>query len=407
MNIIVFTGFFFPVQSPPSTCIKKYLDELCKNHQIVVVCPAQTRINQPMNFPYKIYQISNWVNNLRVCANDNKANNQFLTISKIIYFITRMLGIFGDMFTFPTRNSWLINEYINLFEKINKYNHIDVIISVSSPPCSHIAARNIKIKHPNIKWISYFTDPYTYYDPFYSWVLFKSKRRKDNFNTELSIYKKSDFSILTEELFPIAENKFCQSYPHIRPFSYTLSEFKGGVSHPLTNRVKLVYAGALRKNIRNPEFALSVLAKVTGIEVAIYQAGDCQDIINKYLTDFVEVHGLVDRNHYEKIICCESNVLINIGNSTSLQAPSKLLELVSTGKPVINFYVKKDSQFQLIEKYPIGLNVGLDDENASDMVYSFCQKHKDEIIQYGELKSIFPEYSFDNQISQLAGIIEG
>ena len=39
-----------------------------------------------------------------------------------------------------------------------------------------------------------------------------------------------------------------------------------------------------------------------------------------------------------------------------------MFELLSTGLPILNFYYRKDSQFEIIEKYPLGINVRIDGE---------------------------------------------
>ena len=74
------------------------------------------------------------------------------------------------------------------------------------------------------------------------------------------------------------------------------------------------------------------------------------------------------RNQYKENIICygrvpkdvvmgaigDADVLINIGNSISNQLPSKLLEYIGTGKPIINFYrINNDTSNHYLSKYPL------------------------------------------------------
>ena len=164
---------------------------------------------------------------------------------------------------------------------------------------------------------------------------------------------------------------------------------------------KLVYAGALNKEIRNPEYALSVLRNVSRIDLYLYQAGDCNDIIDRYASSHIKVNGLLQRDQYVDLICNKADILVNIGNNSKLQAPSKLLELLSTGKPILNFYYYKDSQYEMIEKYPLGLNVGRDDECVVRKIQDFCDNMKGRSMDIDMIKNIFPENSIENQLNKL------
>ena len=105
------------------------------------------------------------------------------------------------------------------------------------------------------------------------------------------------------------------------------------------------------------------------------------------------------------MICYEYDILLNVGNACTNQMPSKMLELLSTGRPILNFYYNKDSQYEMIEKYPLGLNVGIDDANVVEKVGDFCNKMKGKQISYDEVKSLYPECVIDEQLNILEKII--
>ena len=131
-----------------------------------------------------------------------------------------------------------------------------------------------------------------------------------------------------------------------------------GFSNPSMNSkvCKLIFAGTLYMKIRNPEFFLSVISKVKDVSLDLFvRKGECEQIINRYAKDNIHREYFVDKAKYIDMLKYGYDVLVNIGNVSTLQAPSKMLELLSTGKPIINFYFTEDTQFNMIEKYPLGL----------------------------------------------------
>ena len=106
------------------------------------------------------------------------------------------------------------------------------------------------------------------------------------------------------------------------------------------------------------------------------------------------------------MICNEYDVLINIGNNCKNQLPSKTLELLSSGNPIINFYYFKDDQYDMIEKYPLGLNIGRDEEGAIEKVSRFCSLMKGKRLSFEEVEKLYPQNSLLAQNNILKSLIE-
>src|SRR5690606_335842 len=69
----------------------------------------------------------------------------------------------------------------------------------------------------------------------------------------------------------------------------------------------------------------------------------------------VYVHGLVEREIANEAML-QADVLVNIGNQTDYQLPSKVIDYMSTGKPVINLAaIAADSSARLFQTYPSAL----------------------------------------------------
>ena len=169
---------------------------------------------------------------------------------------------------------------------------------------------------------------------------------------------------------------------------------------------KLLYAGSLYARRRNPEFALSVVSRIDGIALDMYVPfGNCDGIIAGYQSGKIKRYPAVDRDRYNELISDECDILVNIGNNVTLQIPSKMLELLSTGRPILNFYQLKDSNYEMIERYPLGLNIGLNDPDAVEKVSFFCKEMKGKQLSFEEVEKLFPENTLSNQLAILERLI--
>lgn len=409
MNIVIITGKYYPVMGPSSACIEKYVELLKHEHKIQIISQKGSfDVNGYEDADLKIICVSNWLNDLRLKSIWNINRNKYIYIYKFLLYVVRVIGGILGLFVYPTRRSWLIKKYYKCLCDIEQKDKVDVIISVSNPVCSHLAAQKFKKSNNSCKWITYTTDPFTFYDAIYKYIPFKRNRRKKNFVTEKKIYNSADYCIFTEELYSLAINEFGVNTGKVICFPYVLSEFSSIINKRgrQSNKTQLIYAGALNKAIRNPEFPLSIISQIADIDCVFYQAGDCDDILQKFANSNIIIKDTVKRLEYLHIICNEADILLNIGNNSSLQAPSKLLELLSTGLPIVNFYYFKNSQYELIEKYPLGLNISRDDVNAKNKLTAFIKEVKGRRLDISMVKTIFPQNTMEIQYNVLKQLIK-
>ena len=69
------------------------------------------------------------------------------------------------------------------------------------------------------------------------------------------------------------------------------------------------------------------------------------------------MHGVVSR---EQALAAtrEADVLVNLGNQTAFQLPSKVVEYAAAGKPVVNIAPhREDSSIEFFQAYPLALNI--------------------------------------------------
>lgn len=419
MNIVVISDSYYPILSPVSSCMNNYIQELKKKHSIDIICPLSRLVsNDIYDQNIKYHFVSNWHNKLRALCNTKIDADIHKRFYSLMLTLIRFYGFLLSFFAFPTRMNWLTQKFYRELKKIEKVHQIDVLISASDPICSHIAAYNYKKNNPHTKWITFSFDPIAsnYYN--YNNILFKKSRIQRLHNLSKSIYNSSDFNITNFELYNQlisdyslhTDKTFCFEYLLSQNINkktkdnFTSTNYKNRIVS--LNTFKFLYAGSLKKQLRNPQQMLSIITSIDNSSLSLFVSGDCDDIINQYKGSGVSVSRLIPRDEYIKLITSQdSDFLINIGNNGSLQMPSKLLELISTGKPLINFYYYKDYSYELVQKYPNGINVWQFDDNAINKITLFCNKKKGTHIDYEILANLYPRNVIQGQMNVLNNLL--
>ncbi len=398
-NIVVISGAFGRKMSPESSSIEKYLREIAKECNVYVVCPKANGNSDSEYEGIHICQVSNYWNSLRAIS-EKKLERGNRVFWKIILNAIRLHGYILSFLVFPTRNKWLIRAYGHALTKLSRDIKIDALISMGGLPCAHYAALMFKKDNPGIKWITYTLDPVTINDDAYEHVLFKRKRRCRYHQMELMFWENADWNLFTEELFSPMKEEFGDIKNNYICFPYVLNKPEIEYEYKSSQRTYLraVYAGALYQNIRNPKRMLEVMSKVKGVRMELYTSGECDGIIREYESDNVQLMGLIPRNEYLKLIYHETDILVNIANSMTLMAPSKFFELLSTGLPIINFYTLQNTNYEMTERYPLGINIGANEENAVEKVQDFCNSVSGKRLSFDEVEKIYPEHSFNKQL---------
>lgn len=411
-NIVIITRRYFPTMSPISAVVDKYIQELKKYYSFHIIAIAGSSDLRKPEDPYiNVYYIKN--NNLirRIRSEENyKINHSKFNFLLLQLFRAR--SAFINLFADGLAYKWEERAYYDTLFEISQSVPIDCIVSVSGDTMyTHKAAQKFKYENKFVNWIPFFTDPYTYQNlMFYPSFFSKKRNKKIRFETESKILSDADHVILVEELLKDALEKFHVPSNKIECFKYVLEDIRNIITPPCNlskkEGINIIYAGAFYKKIRNPESMLKIMSCIKGVSVDMYVTGyECNDILNKYKSNSIRVHEGVNVTRYKQMICYEYDILLNVGNACNNQVPSKMLEYISTGRPILNFYQRKDSQYEMIEKYPIGINIFCEDPNAIYQVQEFCEKMAGKQLPFKELEDLFPDNILSKQVKTFEKIL--
>lgn len=229
-----------------------------------------------------------------------------------------------------------------------KQRRPDVVVSVSLPFTGHLVGLAIKRRY-GVRWVVDIGDPFTFMNetPVNNHKLFSRLNRW----TESKVLQNADYVAVTTQAtkdeylkwFPEIEGRKISVIPPLFVEPVDLEKIPPFFVGP--PKIRLLFAGTLYGKIRNPATLLdlfsALLATSIGERLELHFLGainDCESYFEKYselIGKQIILHGLVQRTTAMRAMK-DATVLVNLGNSTAYQLPSKVVEYVMLGKPVLN-----------------------------------------------------------------------
>jgi len=139
---------------------------------------------------------------------------------------------------------------------------------------------------------------------------------------------------------------------------------------PDDGTIRLVFLGTLYERFREPKFLLRLFADLLNtnlshkLELHFFGVLDgCRKHFEPYqslLGKKLFLHGIVSHRVAAQVMA-EAGILVNLGNETPYQLPSKVVEYASTGKPILNIVKdKKDPSLEILNEFPAALSLFTD-----------------------------------------------
>ncbi len=237
--------------------------------------------------------------------------------------------------------------------------HYDALITVSHPVTAHLVGLALKKRHPSLYWLADIGDPFS----------FMPEPQVNNFK----LYRKRNQAFERKLLsladgITVTNNRCLQKYGEHFPFArHKMHRIPACLPTPnntppqncivLDNRMThLVFAGTLYRGIRNPSFVINLFKRLQTEfkNLCLHFMGkvhDCGDYFNTAIPGLYH-HGEIPQAQVFHVLK-QADLLVNIGNRNTYQTPSKLLEYMQTGKPILNCLPSTDcDQTETIHAYP-------------------------------------------------------
>ena len=146
-------------------------------------------------------------------------------------------------------------------------------------------------------------------------------------------------------------------------------------------KIRLLFCGWLYSGIRSPQYFLDIVSRLDGRFEVTFMGRECELMRERFPIETKATLITMPNQPYDVALqaMADADVLINIGNSVPVHMPSKTLEYINTGKPMVNFYKFADCPtLYYTKRYPLALNLfeeEKDTDSAAARFVRFCEEN--------------------------------
>lgn len=252
----------------------------------------------------------------------------------------------------------------------------DLLISVSLPFTGHLLGLAAKCRFPELRWLADIGDPFAFRIPPPNNTLFYSRK---NFRLERQVLETADVLSVTtlatlhkyREIFGDAAIRNMQVIPPL--LHYNIAEPAKIAANPDAQTIRIGYFGALYSPTRTPDAFLHLLEQTFDLQptwqqrLEVHFYGEIFPEFYDQLTRFpvMRLHGLRPREEVRKAMQ-DMDILLNIGNATDFQLPSKAVDYLASGKPVLNLrYTENDPFADLFGDNELIINIQVENNRVA------------------------------------------
>jgi hypothetical protein len=226
----------------------------------------------------------------------------------------------------------------------------DAVISVGLPFTAQLVGRACKKRFPHLRFIMDVEDPFCFSEEFF--VNNATLYRRLNYKAEYAAFRAADAVALTNRaaaaryaaLFPAFAEKL-RVIPPLYNLPPASRSFPMGSRQP--GEIRLGYFGSFYRKVRTPERTLRLLTVLCErrpewrerLRVHFFGSMEAEfvPLFERFpaLSGCLFFHGLLSREDTASAMQ-EMDALLHIGNTTDYHLPSKSVDYLAAGKPVLN-----------------------------------------------------------------------
>ena len=278
---------------------------------------------------------------------------------------------------------WFFPARRKVLELLRKDSY-DALITVSLPFTGHLIGLAAKRHFPDVHWLADIGDPFTIQaQPLNNSLFYKNLSRR----LEKRVLEQADQLTVTHPAAKRAYHKYFGSVaqkiqlapPLLHPIPPEEPSTKPNplaLPSSIKHGIRLGYFGALYAPVRTPDAFLVLLEKVFLNRpdlIGRLQAHFFGDVFPEFFqklnkAEAVQLHGLQSRQTVRAAMQ-QMDFLLNIGNTTDYQLPSKVVDYLAAGKPVLHLsYVADDPFVAFWGDAPGLLVLKIEPEGVSDVM---------------------------------------
>lgn len=334
---------------------------------------------------------------------NTKAQGNLISLSKK-FLISTMRTSYRFLYWPDGLWYWLPAALLGLYRL--RRNRYDLVVSYSPTFTAHLATLIYRklFSRQCSNWVADYGDPFSVSDtmPPNNLKLY----RKLNYAAERSVVANADCSVFTtNQTLSAYKERFGIFDAVVLPHLVDISTFYSGPplleSSDTAGIISLVYVGGFHKGIREPGAMLSFFEQLVKrypncFALNIYGPSNGCDFST--CKPPIYYHGAVSRATAIELIK-KADCLVNIDNSNCVMVPSKLVEYIATGRPIVNFN-GEGGMIDIMAKYgKTGMVVEIGSEVSDDDIHrvaSFILNKGAKIASWEEVSRVLIEHDISS-----------
>lgn len=152
-------------------------------------------------------------------------------------------------------------------------------------------------------------------------------------------------------------------------------------------KIHLLFCGWLYSDIRSPRYFLDIVSRLDERFEVTFMGRECELLQERFPIQTRAKLITLPNQPYDLALqaMADADVLINIGNSVPVHMPSKTLEYINTGKPMVNFYKFADCPtLYYTKRYPLALNLFEEEKDlaaVTERFVHFCEENIGKLVE--------------------------
>lgn len=360
MRILIITERIYPKPGNNGNLISKLIPHLAEHHHVEILSMAFGK-TEPL--PDTMFGVPvHWA---RDDKRDWKRKYLYPAVSKAVD-----KNGYSDAIS-----SMILTEEIR---RLDAERHFDVLFTMSEPFVSTLSA----LSFPKKKRILYIMDPPAQVcggaDTAYRQKMLPEMLRKQDFILTTPFIREA---LLQNGLEQADKKTETVGFPMITPQTVQPRPVDG-------EKIKLLFCGWLYSDIRSPQYFLDIVSRLDERFEVTFMGRECETLLDRFPIETKATIITLPQQPYETALqaMADADILINIGNSVPVHMPSKTLEYINTGKPMVNFYKIPDCPtLYYTQRYPLCLNLfeAEKDVNLAAQTFTdFCLTQKGKTLDH-------------------------
>lgn len=368
MNLLVLTGALWPSRSNNANLLLKLLPELQKHHDIRIAAPAGSG------------EMPDTIDGRPV----------FWLRERRDLYRRLVIPAIGKL-TDPSGHSDMVQALIlrRELKALRKQWHFDGVLCSMEPFPSALAVSGLK----GVRSFLYLMDPPnvaldTPDTPLRSRMLPKLLRAQEAVLTTPFIREALENRGITAHFREVG-------FPMLTPNPRIPTDADVPMDR---EKIDLLFCGWLYSDIRSPKYFLEIAKHLDENFRLIFMGRECDKLRERFDFDTrAEVVTLPQQSYQVAVNAMhDADILINIGNSVPVHMPSKTLEYINTGKPIVNFHKLPDCPtLHYTRRYPLCLNLfedGMPDGQTVEAFIRFCTENRGTTIPVPDIPDCTPNH---------------